>query len=708
MRQIQSFYRQNCAKLYSAFLFWTALMFCLLASFSAANAQTFSNPLFPSQDPYVTFWEGNYYYTDAGNNGIHVTKSPTLTGLSSAPPLTVWTSPWVGPDGHANLWGPEIHQVNGKWYIYFSADYQSNGRHRLYVLEGGKNPLDPYQVANTGSARGQLVESTGKWAIDPDVFVGADNQLYLTWSCTNYDIGTTPQFLCLAPMADALHTAGPTVRISTPTESWETRTAAVEEGPIGFVHNGVTYITFSGSASWTPNDYSVGVLTNSGGNLLDPHSWVKHGPILDHHGAAYGPGSVVFAPSADGTELWSLYHAYDRLNCGTFACRSIRAQKIAWDANGLPLLGYPMNPTVKSWAPSGDMGTAGWGDSHSGGAASRGWTYNSPSSVDSANGSGGMQQTFRGELNPCAYSISAGVQLGNGSAGQFGIFANYINAANHVEAYLDTTLGNFVSSATVSGVAQTARRYALPANFDWTAAHTIKVTKSAAQAYTFWLDGMPVDSRTLGVNYGQMGLMASSAGAQFRGITVFDLSFGWGDAYGDAAQGLARTYSSAEPEIGYRHGNWSIVDGSTVESSAASGDWNAIYRGNPNLINYTVQVIAQLANVGTSTTASRFGLVACHDDRNNHLTVWLDAGQGILTWNAVVLGHDSWDSVALPSDFDVTQPHSLAVTKKGNLFSFMLDDHLVAQPTVELLNGSAGVATQNAHVFFRNFSISEE
>jgi hypothetical protein len=31
--------------------------------------------------------------------------------------------------------------------------------------------MDPYVVANTGYPQGELVESTGKWAIDPDVFV---------------------------------------------------------------------------------------------------------------------------------------------------------------------------------------------------------------------------------------------------------------------------------------------------------------------------------------------------------------------------------------------------------------------------------------------------------------------------------------------------------------------------------------------------------
>jgi GH43 family beta-xylosidase len=139
------------------------------------------------------------------------------------------------------LWAPEIHQIAGIWYIYYAADFQSNGRHRLYVLQGGSDPMDPYRVADTGSPQGELVESTGKWAIDPDVFYGADGQLYITWSCTADDIGTPPQNLCLARMSDALHVCSATSQIAAPTEAWETRTGPIEEGPVGFVHDGKTY-----------------------------------------------------------------------------------------------------------------------------------------------------------------------------------------------------------------------------------------------------------------------------------------------------------------------------------------------------------------------------------------------------------------------------------------------------------------------------------
>lgn len=683
-----------------------AVAWALFAS-AIANGQTFSNPLFSSQDPYVTYWKGNYYYTESGNNSIQIRKSHTLTGLKPQTPYIAWKSPWVGPDGHANLWAPEIHQIDGTWYIYFAADYQSNGRHRLFVLQGGSDPLDPYHVADTGYPNGQLVESTGKWAIDPDVFYGADGQLYLTWSCTNDDIGKAPQNLCLARMKDALHVASATSEISSPTEPWERRTGLIEEGPIGFVHNGDTYLTFSASASWTPNDYSVGVLVSTGGDLLDSRTWTKRGPIFDHHGEAYGPGSVVFVPSADGTELWSLYHAYDRMNCPAWACRTIRMQRVSWDAAGLPLLGYPMNPGIKSRAPSGEMGSpTGWGDAPQGTAASGLWRYNSPTSVDFLQGdalpTGSLVwQTFRDNSNPVAYTTSAQVQM-DGGLGQAGIYVVYKDAGHHIEAYLDSQQSVFVSNVVGSVQNQGQRTYPLAANFDLSLPHEIQVLKSAEGKFAFYLDRTFMDERQASVGYGAVGVFAGSAGAHFREILLSDASFGWGDAFGDAAEGLPRE-AGLETGTGYFRGDWTITDGATVESSNAGSGWNTIYQGNPNFINFTVDVDAEIA--GTNGPAAKFGLIVCHDDRNNQLSLWIDVEQNIVSWNAVVQGESSWQNVALPQSFDASKSHHLAATKTGSLFTFSVDGNQLGEGTYALANGTSGLAVLSARVRFNHYSV---
>jgi GH43 family beta-xylosidase len=671
------------------------------------QAQTFSNPLFASQDPYVTFWNGNYYYTESESNEIKIRKSPTLTGLRSQTPVIAWKSPWVGPDGNANLWAPEVHQIAGTWYIYYAADFQSNGNHRLYILQGGSDPMSPYVIADTGYPKGQLVESTGKWAIDPDVFYGADGQLYLTWSCTADDTGTPPENLCLARMSDALHISSATSLIASPTEAWETRGGPIEEGPIGFVRNGNTYLTYSASASWTPNDYTVGVLISSPGDPLDPKTWTKHGPIFDHHSGAFGPGSVVFVPSIDGTELWSLYHAYDRLDCAAWACRSIRMQKVSWDAAGLPILGYPINPGVKSRAPSGDLGSpTGWGDSPLGAAATGLWSYNSASCLETLPGGDSPNwQSFRANSNPIAYTVSAQIQIGGLS--QAGLYAVYRDAENHVDALLDTAQGAFVTSATVAGRELAQRTFPFAPSFDISVPHEIRIVKTADGRFTFFLDGVFVDERNVAPGSGQVGVFANSVSAQFRNVSVVDTSFGWGDAYGDAAEGLAHI-AGAKSSMGYVQGDWTISDGATVESSVSVAGWNTIYQGNPNFANFTVEVDAQLVSAGTPASVTSFGIVVCHDDRNNQLTLWIDPVGGVFTWNAVVARQSTWESAILPSDFNVSQPHRLTATKTGSSFTFSLDGVQLGQGTYELANGTSGVATENAHVKFQRYSVVDQ
>lgn len=670
------------------------LMLLLLASV-VLPGQSFTNPVITSQDPYLVRWLGDYYYSDSDGDTIYLRRSPTLTGLKQQVPRAIWTSPLRGRDGHANIWGPEIHEINGKWYIYFAADYHTDGRHRLYVLEGGTDPLGAYHVADTGAPNGQIVESTGRWAIDPNVFFGPDQNLYMTWSCTDDDIGKLPQSLCIARMSDALHVGSSTVRISSPTEAWETRGGAIQEGPVGFLHDGAAYLTYSANASWTTSDYAVGVLINRSGDLLDPNAWTKRGPILTSHGKAYGPGSVVFVESPDATELWGAYHAYDRLDCAAWGCRSIRMQKVTWDADGTPLMGYPVDPNVAMRVPSGEGNSAtGWGDSQSGTRALGRMIYYSAASADGVEGE--PQQAFHGGPDAISYEISTDVQPL--TPGRVGIFAPYHDAGDYVAVFLDAARGGFGSSAVVDGTDQGDRIVALPQSFDFQLPHAIRVKKSAEQQFTFFLDGIAMDQRVVEVGRGEAGLFSRGA-ARFRNVTVTDTSFGWGDPYGDSAQGLPPS-----PVGGSARGHWSLIDAENVDSAGNGSGRQTLYRGNPNGASYTVRVEAQAGLTG-SGAAPRYGLVAAYDDLNNQVTMWVDTERGMLSVNAVLQGNSTWRETALPAGFDPGAFHTLLVTKVGSQFTFSVDGAVLVAATFELTNGMTGVATEDMQAKFRRFTV---
>jgi GH43 family beta-xylosidase len=88
----------------------------------------------------------SYYLTTTTWTNIQITRATTIAGLKTATPTTVWT------DSTAvrccNVWAPEIHRINGRWYIYYTAGatgtaYTTN--QKIWVLQGGTDtPMDTY------------------------------------------------------------------------------------------------------------------------------------------------------------------------------------------------------------------------------------------------------------------------------------------------------------------------------------------------------------------------------------------------------------------------------------------------------------------------------------------------------------------------------------------------------------------------------------
>jgi GH43 family beta-xylosidase len=679
-----------------------------LAALPAARSQaTFTNPLFSSQDPYVVWWQGFYYYSDSDGDSIYLRKSPALSGLATEPARAVWTATRRGPDGHAGIWAPEIHMIGGKSYLYFAADYEGRGDRRLYVLEGGADPMGAYKPGDTGDPDGRILESTGRWGIDPNVFFGPDGQLYLTWSCTGDNVGAPPQSICLARMSDPLHVSSAAVQISTPTEPWETRTAAIQEGPAGFTRQGAAYITYSGSASWTANDYAVGLLVNTSGDLLDPSRWVKRGPIFDRHGKSYGPGSVVFVPSPDASELWTLYHAYDRLNCAPWGCRSIRMQKVAWTPEGMPLLGYPADPGVPGALPSGDRGLrSGWGDARLGAAASGSWLVRSSISLDSLQHSGDRtrQEIFRGETNLFSYVVSAKIRHGrtDSLSGKYGVYGLYQDGRNCVEAFIDPVRRLFATGGAVAGEDLPLHEFPLPPRFSTLRTHTITIRKTAAQQFLFELDGTVTDRRGIPLVSGQIGVFTENGGAQFREVVLADTSSGWGNAFGDAAEGRTRSPLPVEGD-GYVRGDWLITDAASAAGMGLGAGWHTLYQGDPNYGSYEVRVDARWVESGTDSEQPRYGLIVCYDDRDNNVSMWVDPRNRQLSLKVVLGGNSTWRDLPLPADFDESVYHDLGASKRDREFVFLLDGREVFRDEIALVNGTSGIATEDMRASFRNY-----
>jgi GH43 family beta-xylosidase len=321
---------------------------------SAAPGRPFTNPIKAQKgaDPWLVHHDGNYYQISTTfTNSLLMRKSPTLAGIATAPSVQVWQD--TTPSRGANFWAPELHFLNGRWYLYYSGAQVGApccDTQRTHVLESaGSDPLGPYTYRNilTHSSL-----NTNGWLIDASV-LQLNGSLYLLGSGS---IGNSGQSLVIAPMSNPFTLSGGFSLISSPTLAWERQGGTVNEGAVALQRNGRTFIIYSASACWGP-DYKLGRLTYNGGNPLSASSWVKNAnPVFQRSDAnsVFGPGHNGFFTSPDGTESWIVYHGNDSVNDGCDNGRTTRAQRFTWNADGTPNFGTPVRLGTTLDGPAGE------------------------------------------------------------------------------------------------------------------------------------------------------------------------------------------------------------------------------------------------------------------------------------------------------------------------------------------------------------------
>ncbi|MDQ8733139.1 family 43 glycosylhydrolase [Paenibacillus sp. LHD-38] len=312
---------------------------------------TFKNTLalIDTPDPSILYQDGYYYMTFTHNGtDIMIMKSRTLD-FHQAERKVVWYPP-IDTMYSANLWAPEIQYIQGKYYIYFAADNGNNENHRMYALESETDdPMGSYAF------KGQVTDSTNKWAID-GLTLEHDDRLYFVWSGWEGDMNIQ-QNTYIAPMSNPYTISGPRVLLSEPDLDWEKAGGPpfINEGQAILKKDGRLFIAYSGAGSWTPF-YSIGLLElDSGADPLDASKWKKaEEPLMQMNGEAevYGPGHNTFVRSPDGTEDWIVYHATSGQSDG-WNNRKARAQRIEWQADGMPAFGKPLALNTAIEVPAG-------------------------------------------------------------------------------------------------------------------------------------------------------------------------------------------------------------------------------------------------------------------------------------------------------------------------------------------------------------------
>jgi GH43 family beta-xylosidase len=305
-----------------------------------ATPVTFTNPLGDGADPWVVQWNGMYYLVRSSGNSVWIDRAADLQQIHNSTiesdSIQVWSPP-TGTNYSQQIWAPELHFLDGKWYIYVAASDGNNSTHRMQVLE--RDSTDPFGAF---TYKGKIAAATDRWAIDGTEFEW-QGAMYFVWSGGP---GTTDgqQNLYIAQMDTPWSLSTNRVLLSSPTYAWEQYGLPINEGPEALIHNGTLNIIYSASGYWT-NQYALGRLTYNGtGSILSASSWTKASlPVFQATALVTGTGHASFTKSPDGTEDWIVYHAH--ANPTTFnEDRVIRIQPFTFNSNGTPNFGQPVPP----------------------------------------------------------------------------------------------------------------------------------------------------------------------------------------------------------------------------------------------------------------------------------------------------------------------------------------------------------------------------
>lgn len=318
------------------------------------SASTFRNPILNSgADPWVIKDGNEYFVTFTTGNNITLMRTNKMSDLKNASQKVIWIPPAIGLNSR-DLWAPELHKINGKWYIYYAASDGNNVNHRMWVLENAST--DPF--TGVWQDKGEIHLPENKWAIDGTTFE-INGKNYFIWSGWEGDVDVR-QDIYIAEMDTPYSVVGNRKAIVIPTSSWEINNTnpKVTEGPQFLLKNGKVFIFYSAGACWT-DGYSIGAIwMDSTSNPMELASWQRLGNnplfVSNTTGNAFGPGHNSFFKSLDGSQDWILYHANPQPGQGCGANRSMRMQQISWNNNGFPVLGIPESLSKDIVKPGGE------------------------------------------------------------------------------------------------------------------------------------------------------------------------------------------------------------------------------------------------------------------------------------------------------------------------------------------------------------------
>ena len=311
-------------------------------------------------DPFVTKGDDGFYYFTAsypmygkddkeGYDRIILRRAKNIAGLADAEEKCVWSIN-DSQTAFRFIWAPEIHIINGAWYILFAASGSENNVWDIdcHIIKCEGN--DPYNdrwidLGKFTACDGDNFSFKG-FSLDMTHFECNDKH-YVAWAQNG---GNSNVYLAEINPLEPWKTITPAILLTKPEYPWERVNIPVNEGPAVMIHNGKVFLAFSASA--TGPEYCVGLMyADENADLLDINNWTKLSqPLLtsDDLIGEYGPGHNSFVKDENGEWVF-VYHSRDEKcfkgKCGFGnedplydPCRSARKRKVLWDEKSFPIL----------------------------------------------------------------------------------------------------------------------------------------------------------------------------------------------------------------------------------------------------------------------------------------------------------------------------------------------------------------------------------
>lgn len=315
----------------------TLLFLIVFLSSSFTQTLKFDNPIAEQRaDPWVYKTDNGSYYliaTVPEYDRIVLRKANSINSLKTAKEKVIWNKHEDG-DMSCHIWAPELHKIDGKWYIYFAAaPIDDKWKIRMWALSNtSKDPME-----GEWKEEDRIITKNSSFSLDATSFEHKGKR-YLLWAQSVGD-GTG---LILSEMKSPTELTGKEVVLTKPEFNWERIKYNVNEGPAVIKHQGKIFVAYSASA--TNHNYCMGLLwVDSEADLLEASNWHKSpGPVFytNEELKRYGPGHNSFTTAEDGETVIMIYHARDYKKIIGHELedpnRATRARILNWTESGFP------------------------------------------------------------------------------------------------------------------------------------------------------------------------------------------------------------------------------------------------------------------------------------------------------------------------------------------------------------------------------------